>query len=319
MATINNIPQIELSSGGKTMPVIGMGTATGRQESAKPGILEAIKAGYRHFDTAAIYGSEQALGEAIVEAVGLGLIKSRDQVFITSKLWCNSTERHLVLPAINKTLQNLGLEYIDLYLIHWPMLVKQEEFKDRPIPKECIFPIDIKSVWEAMEECQTLGLTKAIGVSNFSPKRLDHILSFAKIPPAVNQVEMNPVWQHKQLRDFCKEKCIHLSAYCPLGAVGSAWGDNRVMGCHVLEDIAKHKGKTVAQVSIRWLYEQGVSIIVKSFNKERMRENLDVFDWSLTEEELSNISRIPQRKGVLLTPSGLVEPNDVVAEIDAEI
>lgn len=105
MATINNIPQIELGSGGKTMPVIGMGTATGRQESAKPGILEAIKAGYRHFDTAAVYGSEQALGEAIVEAVGLGLIKSRDQVFITSKLWCNSTERHLVLPAINKTLQ----------------------------------------------------------------------------------------------------------------------------------------------------------------------------------------------------------------------
>ncbi|KAM0019772.1 putative D-galacturonate reductase [Helianthus debilis subsp. tardiflorus] len=175
-------------------------------------------------------------------------------------------------------------------------------------------------VWEGMEECHNLGLTKSIGVSNFPCKMIKQILSFAKIPPAVNQVEMNPLWQQKKLNEFCKENGIVVTAYSPLGATGnSAWGHNRVMECDILQGIAESKGKTVAQISLRWLYEQGVIIAVKSFNTERMKQNLDIFDWSLTEEELNKIDQIPQRRHIYLIGSIITEHNDVFAEIDAEL
>ncbi|KAL6351485.1 hypothetical protein AAG906_040839 [Vitis piasezkii] len=302
------VPELPVGSCSRAMPVIGMGTSVDPPISAENG--------YRHFDTAFIYASEQPLGEAIAEALQLGLIKSRDELFITSKLGFDFAERHLVVPAIKMSLQNLQLEYLDLFLIHWPLRLSPGVW-EFPTPKQHILPIDMKSVWEGMEECQNLSLTKAIGVSNFSPKKLEEILSFAKIPPAVNQVEMNPFWQQKDLREFCKAKGIQITAYSPLGGVGTQWGDDRVMGCDVLKDIAKAKGKTTAQVSLRWLYEQGVSMVAKSFNKDRMKENLEIFDWSLTNEELNKIDQLPQRKRVLLAP--LLGPHDLVLEIDAEI
>ncbi|KAI3516857.1 hypothetical protein L1887_15961 [Cichorium endivia] len=317
-----SIPETTISSsnGRRTIPLIGMGMATDKEGSdkVKAAVLEAIKVGYRHFDTAALYGTETAVGEGIVEALRQGLIKSRAELFITTKLWCNSAEGHLVLPAIKRSLQNLGLEYVDLYLVHWPLKQNQDEIKI-PIPKESIAAINIKDVWEGMEKCQTLGLTKSIGVSNFAPRRIEEILSFAKIPPAVNQVEMNPLWQQKKLNEFCKKNDILLTAYSPLGASGTIWGHNRVLECDVLQDIAKYKGKTVAQISLRWIYEQGVSFVVKSFNTKRMKQNLDIFDWSLTEEELNKISHIPQRKHIYLNGSVVTEPNDVTAEIDADL
>lgn len=314
-----NIPQVTISSSSQPMPVIGLGTATYPpvdSETTKSAILDAIKIGFRHIDTAFIYGSEQPLGEAIAEAIETGLIKSRDELFITSKLWCTFASPDLVVPAIKMSLGNLQLEYLDLFLIHWPMKLSQEA-NSFPYSKEYIFPIDIKAVWECMEECKTLGLTKAIGVSNFSSRRLDEILSFAKIPPAVNQVEMNPLWQQKDLREFCKAKGIHITAYSPLGSKGAKWGDNESVEYKVLEDIAKAKGKTMAQVSLRWVYEQGVSLVTKTFNKDRMKENLEIFDWSLTEEELNKISELPQRKGIV--PTMFMEPHDLVMEIAAEI
>ncbi|XVF43480.1 hypothetical protein PTKIN_Ptkin02bG0043400 [Pterospermum kingtungense] len=312
------VPAIKLSSCELTMPVIGMGTSSSppvAPETTKAAIIEAIKAGYRHFDTAFAYRSEQPLGEAIAEALHLGLIKSRDELFITSKLWSSFAEKHLVVPAIKMSLRNLQLDYIDLYLIHLPLRLSQE-VKQLPVIREHIFPLDIKSVWEEMEDCKNLGLTKAIGVSNFSCKKLEELLSTAKIPPAVNQVEMNPLWQQKKLREFCKARDIHVSAFSPLGANNTEWGDNRILDCHVLEEIAMAKGKTTAQISLRWLYEQGVSSIAKSFNEERMRQNLDIFDWSLTEEESKNISQLPQRKG--LTLASILGPHDLALELDAE-
>ncbi|XP_022734249.1 D-galacturonate reductase-like [Durio zibethinus] len=312
------VPGVTLSSCGLTMPVIGMGTSSSppvAPETTKAAIIEAIKAGYRHFDTAFAYRTEQPLGEAIAEALHLGLIKSRDELFITSKLWSSFAEKDLILPAIKMSLRNLQLDYIDLYLIHWPLKLSQE-VRQMPVIREHIFPLDIKSVWEGMEECKNLGLTKAIGVSNFSCKKLEELLSTAKIPPAVNQVEMNPLWQQKKLREFCKARDIHVSAFSPLGANNTKWGDNRILECDVLEQIAKAKGKTTAQISIRWLYEQGVSTIAKSFNKERMKQNLDIFDWSLTEEESNKISQLPQRKGI--TFESILGPHDLVLELDAE-
>ncbi|KAI3734175.1 hypothetical protein L6452_13639 [Arctium lappa] len=316
------IPAMTISSsdGPRPIPVIGMGTATmiADSDEVKAAILEAIKVGYRHFDTAALYQTEKPVGEAIGEALRMGLIKSRAELFITTKLWCNSTERHLVLPALKKSLLNLGLKYVDLYLIHWPLKLNQEHYKF-PVPKECVAAIDIKGVWEAMEDCQDLKLTKSIGVSNFSCRKIQEILSFARIPPAVNQVEMNPLWQQKELNRFCKANSILLTAYSPLGAFSNPWGHNRVMESDVLQDIAKAKGKTIAQVSLRWLYEQGVSFVVKSFCIERMKQNLDIFDWSLTQEELNKISRIPQRKHLYLVGMMVKGHNDVIDEIDAEL
>ncbi|XVE85551.1 hypothetical protein DITRI_Ditri17bG0099300 [Diplodiscus trichospermus] len=207
----------------------------------KETILQAIKTGYRHFDTAALYQSEHPLGEAIYDALRLGLITSRDELFITSKLWCSDSHHDCVLPALQKTLRNLKLEYLDLYLVHWPV-----------------------------------SLTS--GVSNFSCKELQTVLSTAKIPPAVNQVEMNPLWQQEKLRKFCNKKAILIIAYSPLGAKGALWGSNRVC--------------------LRWAYEQGICVLVKSFNKERMKENLDIFNWKLSPEESHQISLLPQRQRI---------------------
>ncbi|OMO50812.1 Aldo/keto reductase [Corchorus olitorius] len=293
-----SITDIVLASSGRRMPILGLGTAVSPPvgaEVTKAAILQAIEIGYRHFDTASLYGTEQPLGEAIAEALSLGLIKSRDELFITSKLWCSDAHGDLVVPAIHKSLRNLKLEYLDLYLIHWPVSSKPGIY-EFPIKPEDFMPMDFNSVWAAMEECQRLGLTKSIGVSNFSCKKLADILSFANIPPAVNQVEVNPIWKQEKLREFCKANGILLTAYAPLGAKGTIWGTNRVLECQVLNEIAKEKGKTVAQICLRWAYEQGISILVKSFNKERMKSNLDIFNWSLSKDELQKINEIPQSR-----------------------
>ncbi|KAK6921581.1 NADP-dependent oxidoreductase domain [Dillenia turbinata] len=295
-----HIPQAPLkNSPGKAIPLIGFGTASfpfGECNSlVKESILHAIRLGYRHFDSAAIYQSEQPLGEAIVEALHLGLIKSRNELFITSKLWCSDAHSHRVLPALQNSLKNLGLDHLDLYLIHVPVSMKGEGLR-LPERQEDLVAMDFESVWKAMEECQELGLTKSIGVSNFSIKKLNLLLVSAKIPPAVNQVEMNPLWRQKKLKEFCEEKGIHVSAYSPLGAAGTLWGCNRVMECEVLKQVARESGKTLAQVCLRWVYEQGASVLVKSFNKERMKENLDTLDWKLSVEDLNKINQIPEIK-----------------------
>ncbi|QHO58481.1 NAD(P)H-dependent 6'-deoxychalcone synthase-like [Arachis hypogaea] len=185
------VPNVVLQSS-FSMPVIGLGTAAESNdgEAIKQAVIEAIKVGYRHFDTASAYESEQALGEAIAESLKLGLIGSRDELFITSKLWLPDNHPHLVLPALQKSLETLRLDYLDLYLVHWPMSAKPGTWKV-PFEQEDLVPFDLKGVWTSMEECQNMGLTKSIGVSNFSTKKLEDLLSFATIPPSVNQVEMN--------------------------------------------------------------------------------------------------------------------------------
>ncbi|XP_010272067.1 PREDICTED: non-functional NADPH-dependent codeinone reductase 2-like [Nelumbo nucifera] len=295
----SSVPMVALSSG-YLMPLVGMGTASypfDASEASKLPILRAIQLGYRHFDTAALYQSEQHLGKAIAEAISLGLIQSRDELFITSKLWCSDAHHHLVLPALRETLQKLQLEYLDLYLIHFPVSMKPTGNLEIPPQKEVIVAMDVKSVWAAMEECQRLGLTKSIGVSNFSCKKLENLLAIAKIPPAVNQVEMNPLWQQKKLRDFCMDRGIVVVAYSPLGAKGTIWGSNRVMECELLLEIARERRKSVAQICLRWVYEQGVGLLVKTSNEERLKENLDIFNWALSDEESEKINQIAQSRG----------------------
>ncbi|KAL5995483.1 hypothetical protein ACLOJK_025545 [Asimina triloba] len=238
----NKEPVSPISSN-QPIPLIGLGTAVypfGDCETLKSAILHAIKLGYRHFDAAAIYRSEQPMGEAITEALHLGLISSREKIFITSKLWLCDNHGGRVQPALQKKLRNLGLDYLNLDLMHWPRL----------------------------------GLTKSIGVSNFSCKKLTELFSVVKIPPALNQ---------KKLRELCSSRGIHVSACSPLGGNGTPWSSNQVLDSNVLKDIAQARGKTVA---LRWVYLQGVSVIVRSLRNERLKENLQILDWSLTEEEL---------------------------------
>lgn len=311
------IPTVNLKGCEKAMPALSMGTASyppAGLESMKAAILEAIKVGYRHFDTAFAYGSEKPVGEAVAEALRLGLIQSRDELFITTKLWCSFAEPTQIVPACKMSLRNLQLDYVDLYLIHWPIRLTEMVSK-KPVVREIVRPLDVKGAWAAMEECKKLGLTKAIGVSNFAIKTIEEILSSATIPPAVNQVELNPLWRPEKLKEFCKEKGIHITAYSPLGANNTIWGDNRIVDNEVLADIAKSNGKTIAQVALRWVYEQGVSVVTKSFNKERMKENLDILDWSLREEDNEKINQLPQRKGTTL--ASILGPHDIVLELDA--
>ncbi|KAK3144656.1 hypothetical protein QOZ80_4AG0315980 [Eleusine coracana subsp. coracana] len=310
MASKGTVPEVTLKSGNaRPMPAVGMGTAVFPvvHENTKNAVLAAIEVGYRHFDTASLYRTEEPLGDAVAEAVRRGLLRSRDEVFVTSKLWCTQCHPELVLPSLRETLQNLKMEYVDLYLIHWPVRMKPGP-RTFPSKREDALPFDFEGVWRAMEECQRLGLARAIGVSNFTTRHLEKLLAVATVPPAVNQVELNPVWQQRTLRDYCAARGVHVAAWSPLG--GQNWGGkgNAVMESPELAEIAQARGKTIAQVSLRWIYEQGVTSIVKSYNKERLRQNLEIFDWELTEEDRVKISQIPQKKLVqfeaLFLPDG---------------
>ncbi|KAL8490273.1 hypothetical protein ACS0TY_025980 [Phlomoides rotata] len=292
------IPEIELNSGYK-MPAVALGTASYVTPKAEvvQAVLHAIERGYRSFDTAAHYGYEEAIGEAIAEALKCGLIESRSEVFVCSKMFACDNHADRVVPALKKILQNLKFEYLDLYLIHWPVSLNPENGFAYPIAnKKHLVPFDCKGVWSGMEECQRLGLAKSIGVSNFSCKKLEDLLSFATIPPAVNQVEISPEWQQNKLVDLCKANGIVVSGYSPLGSIGQIWGSDRVVSIEALKDIAKAKGKSVPQVILRWAHQRGVAVVVKTFTPKRMEENLDIFDWELSEEECKKISEIPQSR-----------------------
>ncbi|RRT77672.1 hypothetical protein GW17_00006094 [Ensete ventricosum] len=352
MQTTEVEPQVGLNSG-RRMPVLGMGTATypiPPDETITTAVIDAIALGYRHFDTASVYGSERAVGRAIATALERGLVGSREELFVTTKLWCTDMHADRVVPALQESLRTLGLEYIDLYLIHYPVRLKGE--KQIVFTSEDMMTVDMPTVWEAMEKCQSLGLAKSIGVSNFTCKKLADLLNHARIPPAVNQVsrhcvEVHPIWQQRKLRDFCSEKGIHVSAYSPLGAVGVFWGSDAVLECEEVKRIAQSMGKSRAQVNkllplpcaerkhcstkscrqliidlistipyrlmygqvcLRWGVEQGVSVVVKSFNKERLKENMEIFDWRLKEEDKERLSLIiPQKRLILVEP--FISPN----------
>ncbi|XP_047067116.1 deoxymugineic acid synthase 1-D-like [Lolium rigidum] len=297
MALTTAVPEVVLRSGNaRPMPAIGMGRAKFAlvPEATMDAVL-AVEVCFRHFDTASIYGSELPLGEAMAETVRRGMVASREEVFITSKLWCTQCHPHLVLPSLRESLQNLQMEYVDLYLIHWPICMKPGPGVF-PAKREDAVPFDFEGVWREMEQCHRLGLAKAIGVSNFTTWHLDKIMMAATVPPAVNQVELNPFWQQRKLRKYCAEKGIHVAAYSPLGGQNWSGEGNAVLESEVLAEIAKARGKSVAQVALRWIYEQGLTPIVKSFSKERLKQNIQIFDWELTEDDLIKISQIPQKK-----------------------
>lgn len=305
----SKIPEFLVGTNGQPMPAVGLGTASHPfvAEDVRTSVLTALELGYRHIDTAGLYASERVVGEAMAEAVSCGLVASRDELFVTSKVWCTQCHPELVLPSLKESLKNLQMEYVDLYLIHWPMAVKPSK-PHFPMKREDIVPMDLSGVWQAMEECHRLGLAKMIGVSNFTTKKLQELLAIAKIPPVVNQVELNPTWQQKKLIEFCNDKGIHVTAYSPLGGQRIS-KLNPVRQSDMLEEIGKARGKSVAQISLRWIYEQGASMVAKSLKRERLKENIEIFDWELSDEDRFKIGQIAQRKLVtvqnLLCPEGI--------------
>lgn len=286
--------QVRLNCG-ITIPVLGLGTYSfdNHRETTQLAVHKALKMGYRHFDTAKIYGSEPALGNALTESILEGTVK-REDVFVTSKLW--GSDHDDPVSALNQTLKNLGMEYVDMYLVHWPVRLKP--WTCYPVPKEEDFEqqLEFEATWAGMEKCLDMGLCRGIGVSNFSSTKIQRLLDFASVPPAINQVEMHPMWRQSKLREICADNKIHVSAYSPLGGPGNSWGSTAVVESPVIKSIAlKHKA-TPAQVALKWGLTKGASVIVKSFNEERMRENMASFNIKLDDEDLLQIDNLEERK-----------------------
>uniref|UniRef100_A0A7N0VD92 NADP-dependent oxidoreductase domain-containing protein n=1 Tax=Kalanchoe fedtschenkoi TaxID=63787 RepID=A0A7N0VD92_KALFE len=257
--------------------------------------LPALQMGYRHFDTATIYGSETAVGRALTDSLNSGNAAAvdRSEVFLTSKLW--GSDHHDPVSALLRTLENVGMEYVDLYLVHWPVKLKPGGCSPLPV-EEDFEALEMETTWEGMQRCLEMGLCRSIGVSNFSSRKVQQLLDYASVYPAVNQVEMHPMWRQGKLRKFCKDNNIHISAYSPLGGPGNCWGSKAVVEHPIIKSIALKHRATPAQVSLKWGMSMGASTIVKSFNEERMVENMGALHVDLEEWDLIQIERIEEVK-----------------------
>ena len=261
--------EFAMLNNGIKMPMEGFGVFQVRdKEECKRSVLDAIKAGYRLIDTAASYTNEDAVGEAVKEAIAQGIC-TREELFITSKMWVQDMENYeTARKAIDASLNAMGLEYLDLYLLHQAMK-------------------DYFSAWRAMEDAYKEGKLRAIGVSNFYPHVLTNFCETVEIRPMVNQVELHPYFTQENALETMKYYEVQPEAWAPLGG-----GRYKPFDDPILQKIAAAHGKTVGQVILRWNVQRGVVVIPKSTHKERIEENIDIWDFTLTEEEMKRIASL---------------------------
>ena len=280
---------------GDQMPILGLGTWKSEPGQVYDAVREAIRLGYRHMDCATRYGNEAEIGGAIRDAIEAGQV-SREDLWITSKLWGNSHGRDNVEGALKKTLQDLRLDYLDLYLIHWPIPLKPGTvFPSSAADFESLAKVPIRSTWEGMEAAVSAGLTRHIGVSNFSAKKLRELLPHCKIKPEVDQVELHPLLQQPELVAYCASQGIHLTAYAPLGSSDrpdfvKAPDAPVLLDDPLIRSIAQSLGCTPAQVLLAWHVQRGISVVPKSVTPSRLRENLAAAEIELSPSDLERIA-----------------------------
>jgi len=255
---------------GVEMPILGFGVyqVTDPKE-CETSVFEALNVGYRLIDTAQVYGNEAAVGKAIKKS---GVV--REELFITTKLWVSDVSYEKAKKAFEKSLKNLGLDYLDLYLIHQPYG-------------------DVHGAWRAMEELYKEGKIRAIGISNFQPDRVMDLIVFNEVVPAVNQIETHPFNQHIETQKFLVENKVQIESWGPF-----AEGRNDIFKNELLASIGKKYNKSIAQVILRWLTQRGVVVIPKSVRKERILENFHIFDFKLSTEDMEAISTLDTGKSL---------------------
>jgi len=294
---------------GDQMPAIGLGTWKSEPKEVKNAVKIAIEAGYRHIDCAAAYGNEKEVGEGIKEATGI----KREDLWITSKLWNADHKKADVIPALKKTLSDLDLEYLDLYLMHWPVALRPDlegfpESDDDFLSEE---EAPVSTTFQQMLEAKKQGLIHHAGVSNFTVTKLKKLMDEVE-KPEMNQVELHPYLPQNELIDFCQKHGIHNTAYSPLGSGDRSEemksnDEPTLLENEVIKEIAKKRNASAGQILIKWAEDRGTAVIPKSTNEGRIKENLKSADIEFTTEDRKAINGIEKNyrflKGDGFTPS----------------
>ena len=292
---------------GTALPTPGLGTWKIPDDLTPQIVHQAIEFGYRHLDCAADYGNEKLVGKGIASALDAGLC-TREDLWVTSKLWNTYHEPQHVRAACQKSLADLGLDYLNLYLIHFPIALAYVPFEEMYPPGwtaggEAMNPIKVPyaDTWRAMEELVEAGLVKKIGVSNLTTGSLRDVLSYARIKPAVLQVEIHPYLTQNTLVRYCQEEDIAVTAFSPFGAdsylpLGMATESERLLANPALQAIAKAHGRSTAQVALRWAMQRGTIPIPKTQSPDHLRDNIDLFEFVLNPDEMATITGLNQNR-----------------------
>uniref|UniRef100_A0A5K3G0T2 Aldo_ket_red domain-containing protein n=3 Tax=Mesocestoides corti TaxID=53468 RepID=A0A5K3G0T2_MESCO len=296
---------ITLNSGFK-IPSLGFGTFAIPKDLAEDAVVCAIKAGYRHIDCAMVYDNEEEVGSGISKAL-LSEGLSRKDLFITSKLWCDKHSPKDVRPACEQSLKRLGLEYLDLYLVHFPTAFHAKpSMTFNPFDRDTVEYEEqsLENTWKAMECLVAAGLVKSIGVSNFNRKQVDRVMSVASIVPAVNQIEVNVDCMNTKLIDYCWSKGIHIEAYGVLGNPGFLGTKvPPILEQPYIKEIAAAHNKTPAQILLRHGLQRGLVVLCKSVTPSRIESNFKVFDFELSEEEMKKLNTCGRNTRLFKVPA----------------